>query len=449
MGFIERIGKQKRELSVTASSSSPTGFEYIRGYSPLREADIRLYDSMREAIPVIDAAISMSVRLCGGFTVKSSAPAADAALKKFKDTVMVGATGAGLEAFLSTYLSGLLTYGNAVAEIIPTWDENVCALYNADLKNLEIREKNGGMTAEIWVKEPGGSKKLRYPGLIAFTALDPPPGRCTGVSVLRGLPFVSGILLNVFETVGKNWEKAGNVRYAVTYKPGGDPLDKAYAKDRARSIAEEWGRAMRSRDGGDFVAVGDVSVKVIGAESAIPDSSVPVRQLMEQIISKLGVPPYILGLSWSSTERMSGEQADIFTSLLTSYRRAVTPALEQICRTYLRLAGVAGDVTVEWGDINLKDELCEAQAAYYRARAAEAYAGAGESGAEDEGGEDTKDPERASGENSQENAPENSTENSAGKSAGRKARVPAPSGTKTGSGKRGRAGQEEKSYEHK
>ena len=96
---------------------------------------------------------------------------------------------------------------------------------------------------------------------------------------------------------------------------------------------------------------------------------------------------------------------------------------------------------MEWGDINLKDELCEAQAAYYRARAAEAYAGAGESGAEDEGGEDTKDPERASA--------ENSTENSAGKSAGRKARVDAPSGTKTGGGKRGRAGQEEKSYGYK
>lgn len=369
MGFIERIGKQKRETSVRRSRLAPSGFENFRGCSALRDTDLRLYDSLREAIPVIDAALNMSVRLCGGFRLKGESAAATAALERFKNTVRVGAAGVGLDAFLSAYLNSLLTYGNAVAEILPTWDENVCALYNADLKNLEIIEKNGGMTAEIRVKEPGESRALKHPDLITFTALDPPAGRCTGVSMLRGLPFVSGILLNVFETVGRNWQKAGDVRYAVTYKPGADPLDKAYAKERAQSIAEEWGRAMNSRDGGDFVAVGDVSVKVIGAESAIPDSSVPVRQLMEQIVSKLGVPPYILGLSWSSTERMSGEQADIFTSLLTSYRRAVEPALQQIGTVFLRLAGFTGDVTVEWNDINLKDELCEAEAAYYRARA--------------------------------------------------------------------------------
>ena len=54
---------------------------------------------------------------------------------------------------------------------------------------------------------------------------------------------------------------------------------------------------MRSGDISDFVAVGDVGIKVIGADNQILDSEVPVRQMMEQIITRLGLPPFILGLS--------------------------------------------------------------------------------------------------------------------------------------------------------
>ena len=36
--------------------------------------------------------------------------------------------------------------------------------------------------------------------------------------------------------------------------------------------------------------------------------------MTEQIVSRLGIPPFMLGLSWSSTERMSSEQSDMLTS---------------------------------------------------------------------------------------------------------------------------------------
>ena len=52
----------------------------------------------------------------------------------------------------------------------------------------------------------------------------------------------------------------------------------------------------------DFVAVGDVTIKAIGADNQILDSNVPVRQMLEEIVAKMGIPPFLLGLSWSSTE---------------------------------------------------------------------------------------------------------------------------------------------------
>ena len=38
----------------------------------------------------------------------------------------------------------------------------------------------------------------------------------------------------------------------------------------------------------DFVAVGDVQIKAIGADAPILDSQVPVRQILEQLVAKTG-----------------------------------------------------------------------------------------------------------------------------------------------------------------
>lgn len=121
----------------------------------------------------------------------------------------------------------------------------------------------------------------------------------------------------------------------------------------------------------DFVSVGDVSIKVIGADNQILDSEVPVRQLLEQIVAKLSVPPFLLGLSWSSTERMASQQCDILTSELEWYRALVTPVITKICCLFLRMEGFDDGVEIEWNNINLQDETELAQARLWRAQAQE------------------------------------------------------------------------------
>jgi len=115
--------------------------------------------------------------------------------------------------------------------------------------------------------------------------------------------------------------------------------------------------------------VGDVQIKAIGADMPMLDSEVPVRQLIEQIVAKTGLPPFLLGLSWSTTERMSSQQADALTSELEAYRRVLTPAIEKICRTCLRLAGLDSDVQVMWDDIMLQDMVEQARAQLLTAQA--------------------------------------------------------------------------------
>ena len=120
--------------------------------------------------------------------------------------------------------------------------------------------------------------------------------------------------MRIYQCIGQNYDRMGNVRYAVTYRPSADPAEQAYAGDRARQIAKEWSKGMRAGAHGevrDFICAGDVEIKVIGADNPLLDTEVPVRQLLEQLVAKLSIPPFLLGLNWSTTERMSAQQADL------------------------------------------------------------------------------------------------------------------------------------------
>lgn len=351
----------------TAEKATP--FSEFSSYVPLTVEERRLYDALREAVPIIDAAIEKILRLVGGFSVSCSDRSVERELNRFLQNVQVGADQQGVDSFLTGYLDQLLTYGNAVGEMVVRGGK-LCALYNASLDDVELRAVSP-LSIEVRRRESGGSVPVRYPELVFCSALNPPPGSAQGVSLLRGLPFVSRILIQIFHTVGVNWERLGGVRFAVTYKPDSDAADRAFAKERAEQIASEWGRAMRGDAVSDFIAVGDVNIKAIGSDVQILDSDVPVRQMLEQIIAKLGIPPFLLGLSWSSTERMSSQQADILTSELESYRRVLNPVISKICGMWLRLNGYSPRFSIDWDDITLQDTTELATARYQNARAAQ------------------------------------------------------------------------------
>ena len=372
------IGKKKKEketpesnvVAVPQTSNAKHPFMLLEGYNPMSTADMALYKSLREAVPIIDAAIYKLVRLIGSFNVICENSTAEKMLRAFLRNVNVGGTRQGIDAFLSCFLEQLLTYGTAIGEMV-TDGNTVTHLYNADLKGVSLSQ--GSSALDIIVSADNGNGNftpVKYPSLILMSVLNPEPGAIYGTSILKGLPFVSDILLKIFNTLGTNWERVGNVRFAVTYKPHNDAIDKAYAKERAMLVASEWSKAMSTGSGAakDFVAVGDVSIKAIGADNQILDSEIPVRQMLEQIVAKLGIPPFLLGLSWSSTERMSSQQADILTSEIEYYRRHLESVISQICRLFLRLHGFDCDFRIDWDDITLQDITELAKSRYYDAQ---------------------------------------------------------------------------------
>lgn len=341
--------------------------------SPAHEAELGLYEALRCSVPVIDAAIQKIVRLTGGFRLASPDGRIQEELDRFVRTVPVGLSGQTLMAFLDGYLDSLLTYGSAVGEILPDpLTGELAGLCLGSVRDLAVMAGDSPISPLYFRRGTGGRLvPLPHPERIVFTALNPPPGCAYGISILRGLPAVSKILLGIYRTIGQNFDRVGNLRYSISYKPQ-DASDRAFAGERAAQIAREWSDGMRAAQAGqvrDFVTVGDVEIKAIGADSQVLSTEVPVRQLLEQIIAKLSIPPFLLGFSWSSTERMSAQQADILTSELEFYRRMMTPVLRRIGEAFLRMKGCLAPVSVEWETINLQDEVEHADARLKTAQA--------------------------------------------------------------------------------
>lgn len=367
-----KLFKRKKQESCCAVQTVQGSFHkhpysLLTGYNS-EVAQCRLYRELCHSVPLINGAIEKIVRLTNGFDVRCKNQAAEQSLKDFLQNVKVGPSGKGIMSFITSYLTQLLVCGTAVGEIVPYCDgSGIAALYNADIDDVELKQGDTPLDVEIYSKGIGESVRVENPSLVLLTALNPDPGEIYGTSVLKGLPFISDILLKIFNSIGQNWERVGNVRFAVSCSSDG-----TNAKERAKSIAQQWSLAMSDKERPrDFVSVGDVSIKVIGADNQILDSEIPVRQLLEQIVAKLSIPPFLLGLSWSSTERMASEQCDILTSELEWYRSLLTPVIEKICRIYLRLKGLDDKVEIVWNNINLQDETSLAQARLWNAQALE------------------------------------------------------------------------------
>ena len=100
------------------SARPASGLGLLDSYTPLGGNQTRLYYALREAVPIIDAAIFKTVRLTGGFEVRCADERLQHKLDNFVRNVPVGGNQCGLESFVSTYFEQLLTCGTAVGEMV-------------------------------------------------------------------------------------------------------------------------------------------------------------------------------------------------------------------------------------------------------------------------------------------------------------------------------------------
>ena len=243
------FGRKKQARSappLPVAQTVPKGYAAQAAWRTAAQSSMErsLYASLRGAVPLVDAAIGKIVRLLGTFRLVTDDPAAQAEADAFVRDVRSNGTARGLAAFVCDYMDCLLTYGEAVGEMLLNADRSgVCALYNANPDDVRIVA--GSSPMEPVVCRAADGKPVERQSLVVVSLLNQKRGTVRGTSLLEGLPFVSGILLRIFQSIKNNWERAGDLRFAVTY----DPKDGSFSEESARQIADEWKKAMRSDSG--------------------------------------------------------------------------------------------------------------------------------------------------------------------------------------------------------
>ena len=117
MGWFDRKKENPTVGLVQTRKGNGQPFWALDGYVPLGKGEIPMYRAIREAVPIVDAAIVKLVRLCGGVYVRC-APEAQVGLNRFLETVPTGRGQMGIQSFLDCYLDSMLVCGRGVGEMV-------------------------------------------------------------------------------------------------------------------------------------------------------------------------------------------------------------------------------------------------------------------------------------------------------------------------------------------
>lgn len=106
--FRKRKVKEKVSiLSAPQNDSSSHPFNIVNSYSPLTKVELDLYSSLREALPIIDAAICKINRLLGTFSVDCESKKTKAMVDDFLEMLMCVKV---IRVCITLFLVTLITY---------------------------------------------------------------------------------------------------------------------------------------------------------------------------------------------------------------------------------------------------------------------------------------------------------------------------------------------------
>ncbi len=380
---IRRVGKrQARESGEKAAvaRTRPTWANPFRNklanYVPLR-ADFELYRTLREAIPLLDVAINRLSRLIGYVLVEGSEPLATD-IMNFLRHVRVNACQWGIDNFLTNHTGCMLQYGRAAGEIVlDRRRRDIYALLNIDPDSIRLVPVDPPLKIAVAQQQPGRAEPVVIPEELVIYSVNNPEGDDPhGVSLFRSLPFVARVMLTMEQAIHDTWERMGTPSYQVIWRPPETFVDADGSKTRAimAEIEQSFTNAMRQRAErtgavADFFAAGDIEIKVIGADGQELSFLEPYRALAEQLVARTGLPPFMLGLHWSTTERMSQQQAEMIIAEIKDMRRELEPGLERLIDLWLRVNGRRGKWRLTWSEVTLQDMREMAEAEYRRALA--------------------------------------------------------------------------------
>lgn len=365
--------------SVKSRSSAAQGefTQLFNGWLP-RTFQPEFIESLREALPILDGLIDRLVTLDGVPVIEGADAKLVAEIRAWAEQVQVNDTQHGLTAFSHAMRNEVHEQGFCIGEYV--YDDvarDIARLNVPDAKRLRCSKGEDGalqwhyMMSGIQSRQSDVQSRQsdvqsvlesrqQYTVGSAFYSNQYRTLNMTnkcymaymiensdpyGVSRLRSMGFVAKTLLTIQNGIANTHERFGDPSYHLNYKAGnkvsGEELTKR--KDAMLNDLQQVVAAKRKGQSADFgTAVdkdSDVTISVIGADGQALDIEAPARHLLEQIVAKGGTAAWLLGLHFSTAERLAKFQSELMKQ--ESDTRTVNEAqvLERAIKAMLRARG--------------------------------------------------------------------------------------------------------------
>jgi len=371
-------GKASVPIAIATSQrsyDSPLGIDFTNQVKC--PVELALYDLLVAAFPFLDRGLRTLARMAAPFEFECENETTGAAMQQWAEDVRVGYLFRGFNSWLRPYIRQSLQYGKTAGELVLAPSKrDIEALFVVDAKRIRlIRDDKEGL---LLGEDNRVGMPVPYPAqdLFVYMALNSEGDNPHGVSLMRSIPYVADIVLRMETAVRQMWQRHGAPSFLLHYNIPGDTVLPGPQVNAIRdTIQDDWLASQKARGNNegimDFVAAtqGVLTMTAVGSDVHELNFSDVYRNLMEQIVSSIDLAPFMLGLQWATTERLSQQQADVIIGTIEDMRHELTPDLLHIADWVQRTQGLRGKVAVAWADVNLQDRVQSAQAEREEAQA--------------------------------------------------------------------------------
>ncbi|MGE0156716.1 MAG: minor capsid protein [Geobacter sp.] len=385
-GFDIRFGKS-RVPGTLAPDNSGWQLRPVDGQGPFtsyfstfvpRKIDPAFFEFLIESVPICGAAINKLVTLDGIPIVTGSNQKLVDEINEWMQHVPVNDIQKGLQAFHQGISREAFEQGFSFGEFITDKKRSdIIGLRVADSKFIKFSRDDSGLRVYQRADNDNQDRELNQENLIYFSVNNENTNPY-GTPVLRGCEFVSKIITTIYQATANTWTRFGDPPYSIIYKTS--RKDGADLEARRKTITDEINAAARAKAAGksvDFVRAidkdSDITISVLGADnSLILDMDVPMKYLVQDICGITGLPAWMLGYSFSTTERRATFEAEMVLADVAVRQQAKAASFERLIRSMLLLRGRTwkpGDWQIEWKQVNLHDMVAQAQARFLNAQA--------------------------------------------------------------------------------
>ena len=336
---------------------------------------------LRQAIPMLDSAIDKLVRLTGSVKIIWDSETVQAQWDAWAEMVKVAPLGHSFNNWLNGLQERALTFGNGASEIVlDNAGKDIYGFQYISSSSLRLRPDPDNLL-DVIIAQQQTSQALpvqldrEFIALAAHEARDNSP---YGQGIFADIPFVAELLIEMVHAEKMNWIRLGAPSHAVLV---GVPKDldpsvnvSSMMQTLLNSIETDWTDAMTSRQTKgtvkDFFGAGDIRVVTIGADAKMLEFQIPWRAALEQVVAVTHLPPWMLGLHWSTTERLSEEQARSLEEDIFDYQQEYNYPALFAADWWARVRGYSSAArTASWPALAIRDRVELARAELIGAQA--------------------------------------------------------------------------------